>query len=159
MLKVSTVFLQTTLVLIGLAALVILIRFPLTEGRASNLDLFSIYADPFIIYAYVASISFFIALYNAFILLGYISNNKAFTTNAAKALKIIKYCAIALSAFIVLGAVFIKITHDKADDSAGFLAMSVLATFVSIIVATLATLSEKLLQDVLKMKSEIDLFS
>ena len=44
--KSSTIFLQAVIVLIGIAALAIMIRFPQTEGRAANLDLFSIYADP-----------------------------------------------------------------------------------------------------------------
>ncbi len=76
--KISTIFLQVVVVLIGIVALAIMIRFPLTEGRAANLDLFSIYADPFIIYGYLASIAFFVALYQAFKLLGYIGQNKVF---------------------------------------------------------------------------------
>src|SRR5687767_1728672 len=82
----STIFLQVVIVLIGILALAIMIRFPLTEGRAANLDLFSIYSDPFILYAYAASIPFFIALYKAFKLLGYIGQNKAFSLNSARAL-------------------------------------------------------------------------
>ena len=60
--KSSTIFLQGVVVLIGIVALAILIRFPSTEGRAKNLDLFRIYSDPFILYGYAASIPFFIAL-------------------------------------------------------------------------------------------------
>jgi hypothetical protein len=44
--RISIIFLQAVIVLIGIAALAILIRLPLTEGRAANLDLFSIYFDP-----------------------------------------------------------------------------------------------------------------
>ena len=73
--RISTAFLQTVIVLIGIVALIILIWFPLTEGRATHLDLFSTYADPFILYGYGASIAFFVALYNAFRLLGYIGQN------------------------------------------------------------------------------------
>ena len=62
--RISTAFLQTVIVLIGIVALIILIWFPLTEGRATHLDLFSTYADPFILYGYGASIAFFVALYN-----------------------------------------------------------------------------------------------
>ena len=54
--RISTAFLQTVIVLIGIVALIILIWFPLTEGRATHLDLFSTYADPFILYGYGASI-------------------------------------------------------------------------------------------------------
>jgi hypothetical protein len=40
-----------------------LLRLPLLEGRAKDLDLFSIYADPFIWYGYITAIPFFMALY------------------------------------------------------------------------------------------------
>ena len=100
--RISTAFLQTVIVLIGIVALIILIWFPLTEGRATHLDLFSTYADPFILYGYGASMAFFVALYNAFRLLGYIGQNKVFSTNSVKNLKNIKHCAILLSILIVV---------------------------------------------------------
>ena len=140
--------------LIGIMALAILIRFPSTEGRAKNLDLFSIYTDPFILYGYVASIPFFIALYKAFKLLGYIGQNKAFSLNAVKALSSIKYCAISLGIFIVLAGIYIKIFHNKDDDPAGFLAMCIAATFVSIVVATAVGVFEKILQNGMDIQSE-----
>ena len=155
--KVSTIFLQTVVVLIGIVALAILIRFPLTEGRAANLDLFSIYADPFILYGYAASIAFFVALYKAFKLLGYIGQNKVFSSDAVGTLKSIKYCAIVLSILIVGAGLYIKIFHNKEDDPAGFLAICIVTTFVSIIVATAAAIFEKILQNAMDMKSENDL--
>jgi len=83
--KNSTIFLRVVIVLIGIVALTIMIRFPLTEGRAANLDLFSIYADPFILYGYAASIAFFVALYQAFKLLGYVGQNNIFSLSSARA--------------------------------------------------------------------------
>src|SRR6266496_3061460 len=91
--RISIVFLQAVIVLVGIVALTILLWFPLTERRAANLDLFSIYFDPFILYGYAASIAFFVALYKAFKLLGYIGQNKVFSLNSVKTLKSIKYCA------------------------------------------------------------------
>jgi hypothetical protein len=155
--RISTVFLQAVIVLIGIVALAILIRVPLTEGRATNLDLFSIYSDPFILYGYAASIAFFVALYKAFKLLGYIGQNKVFSSNAVKALKSIKYCAIVLSILIVAAGLYIKIFHSEEDDPAGFLAMCIVTTFASIVVATAAAIFEKLLQNAVDMKSENDL--
>ena len=155
--KTSIIFLQAVIVLIGIVALVILIRFPLTEGRATNLDLFSIYFDPFILYGYAASITFFVALYKAFKLLGYIGQNKVFSSNSVKALKSIKYCAIVLSVLIAMAGLFIKIFHDKEDDPAGFLAICILTTFIAIVVATAAAIFEKILQNAIDMKSENDL--
>ncbi len=153
----STVFLQAVILLIGIVALAILIWFPLTEGRAADLDLFSIYFDPFILYGYAASIAFFVALYKAFKLLGYIGQNKVFSPDAVATLKSIKYCAITLSVSIVLAGLFIKLFHHKDDDPAGAIAICIVTTFVSIVVATAAAVFEKLLQNAVDMKSENDL--
>ncbi len=155
--KISIRFLQAVVVLIGIVALAILIRVPLTEGRAANLDLFSIYADPFILYGYVASIAFFVALYKAFRLLGYIGQNKVFSSSSVKTLKSIKYCAIILSIFIVAAGLYIRIFHNKDDDPAGFLAICIVTTFACVVVATAAGIFEKMLQNALDMKSENDL--
>lgn len=155
--RVSIVFLQVVIVLISIVALAILLWFPLNEGRATNLDLFSIYFDPFILYGYATSIAFFVALYKAFKLLGYIGQNKVFSSNAVKTLKSIKYCAIELSILIVLAGLYIKLFHNKDDDPAGFLAICIVTTFVSIVVATAAAIFEKLLQNAIDIKSENDL--
>jgi hypothetical protein len=155
--RISIIFLQAVIVLIGIVALAILIRLPLTEGRAANLDLFSIYFDPFILYGYVASIAFFVALYKAFKLLGYIGKNKVFSSGSVRALKSIKYCAIVLSILIVMAGIYIRISHNKEDDPAGFLAICIVTTFVSIVVATAAAIFEKILQNAIDMKSENDL--
>jgi hypothetical protein len=155
--RASIIFLQTVIVLFGIVVLAILIRAPLTEGRAANLDLFSIYADPFILYGYAASIAFFVALYKAFKLLGYIRQNNVFSSNSVGALKSIKYCAIALSILIVAAGIYIMLFHDKDDDPAGFISLCVLTTFVSIIVATTAAIFEKILQNAIDLKSENDL--
>ncbi|HVZ98417.1 MAG TPA: DUF2975 domain-containing protein [Chitinophagaceae bacterium] len=155
--KISIVFLQAVIVLTGIVAFAILIRFPLTEGRAANLDLFSIYSDPFILYGYAASIAFFVALYKAFKLLGYIGQNKVFSSNSVNTLKSIKYCAIVLCILIVAAGLYIRIFHNKEDDPAGFLAICIVTTFVSVVVATAAAIFEKILQNAIDMKSENDL--
>lgn len=155
--KISIVFLQAVVVLIGLVALIILIRFPLTEGRAANLDLISIYADPFIVYAYVVSLAFFVGLYKAFRLLGYIGQNQVFSTHSVRALKHIKYSAIVLSMFIVAAGVYIRLTHNEEDDPAGFLAICIVTTLASVVVATAAAIFEKILQHAVDMKSENEL--
>ena len=155
--RTSTLFLQAVIVLIGLVALAILIRMPLTEGRATNLDLFSIYFDPLILYVYASSIAFFVALYKAFKLLGYIGQNKVFSSHSVKALKSIKYCAIILGILIVAAGVFIRIFHHKDDDPAGFIAICMVMTFATAVVATAAAIVEKILQNAIDMKSENDL--
>ena len=144
--KIQTVFLQVVIVLIGIVALIVMIRFPLTEGRAVNLDLLHIYADLFIIYGYAASIPFFLALYQAFKLLGYIGQNKVFSLSSVKAFRTIKYCAIIVVVSIVMAILFIMTSHNKDDDPAGFIAMGIVTTFITIVIATVASVLEGIIQ-------------
>ena len=155
--RISTGFLQAVIVLISIVALVVLIRLPLTEGRAANLDLLSIYSDPLILYGYATSVVFFVALYKAFKLLAYIGQNKVFSENSVAALKSIKYCAVVFGILIVTAGLYIMISHPKDDDPAGFLAICIVTTFASIVVATAAAIFEKILQNAIDMKSENDL--
>jgi len=153
----SAIFLQGVIVLIGIVVLAVMIRFPLTEGAAVNKDLFSIYVNPFIMFGYLASIPFFVALYQGFKLLRFIGEHKAFSLSSVKTLRTIRYCAIILSASIVVAAVYIGVFHNKNDDPAGFIAMCFVTTFISIVIATSAAVFEKLLQNAVDIKSENDL--
>lgn len=155
--RTPTVFLQAVLVLIGLVVLFLLIRLPMLEGRAVDLDIVSIYADPFILYGYTASIAFFIALYKAFRLLGYIGQNKVFSAEAVGTLKSIKYCALILTVMIVLAGIYVRIFHADDDDPAGFMALCIVASFASVVVGTAAAVIEKVLQNAIDMKAENDL--
>ena len=152
--RISILFLQTVIVLIGILVLIGLIGFPLTEGRARNLDLFGIYFDSFILYGYVSSIAFFVALYKAFRLLAYTGENQVLSLKAVNALKSIKYCAIGLSMLIATAGIYISIFHNKEDDPTGFLAMCIVTAFVAVIVATASAIFEKILQNAVDMKKE-----
>lgn len=147
-------FLQTVIVLIGILALYIMIRFPMTEGRAQGLDLFSIYADPFILYGYASSIAFFVALYNAFKFLRYIQNDELFSIKSIKTLKIIRYCALLLSVLIVIAGLYIKLFHAKDDDPAGFLALCIVTTFIALTLAMSVAKLEKVLQKTIEQKNQ-----
>jgi hypothetical protein len=153
----SIIFLQAAIVALGIVALAIMVRFPLTEGAARNKDLFSIYFNPFIMYGYAASIPFFVALYQTFKLLGYIGQNKIFSLNSMKALRTIKYCAIVLSVLIVMAGLYIRLFHAEGDDPAGFLAMCIVTTFISIVVATAAAVLGRTLQSAVEKNTENDL--
>ncbi len=131
----SVIFLQATVVLISIVTVIILLYFPLMEGRARDLDLLSIYLDPFILYGYAASIPFFVAMKKVFKLLGYIKQNEIYSFNLLITIKEIKHCFIVLSILIVLAGIYIFIFHPKDDDPVGFLAMYFLTTFISLVVA------------------------
>ncbi len=154
----STVFLQAVIVLIGLGSLALILWEPHLEGRNAHATTFEIYfKDPFLAYAYTASIAYFAALYQAFRLLGYIARNEVFSGQSVRALRIIKYCAIALVCFIVGAELWIIITQTGKDDIAGGVAMGLMLMFISAVVATAAAVFERLLQRAVDMKSENDL--
>src|SRR5205085_3147528 len=97
----STIFLQVVIVLVALGALALMLWEPHLEGRNVHATTFEIYfKDPFLAYAYLASLAFFMALYQAFTLLGYIGRNQVFSLDSVRALRTIKYCAIVLVVMI-----------------------------------------------------------
>jgi hypothetical protein len=152
----STLFLQFVVVLVGLGALALLLWEPHVEGRNANATLFEIYfKDPFLAYAYLASTCFFVALYQAFKVLGYAGQNKVFSQPAVKAMRTIKYCAIAMIGFVVIGEVFFIL--PTSDDPPAGLFLGVLVTFGSIVMATAEAMFERILQNAVDIKSENDL--
>src|SRR5260370_15319182 len=115
----STIFLQVVIVLIAIGALAVLLWEPHIEGRNAHATLFEIYfKDPFLAYAYIASIPFFVALYQAFKILGYAGKNNVFSQSAVNALRTIKYCAIAIIVFVDGVGSFIMLC-DSDDLSGG----------------------------------------
>ena len=144
--RISTIFLQIVIVLIGIGALALMLWEPHIEGRNVRATLFEIYfKDPFLAYAYTASIAFFVALYQAFKVLGYVRQNKTFSQATVKALRTIKYCAIALVVFIVAPEAYLFIARP-GDDIAGGVAIGLFLIFVSVVIATAAAMVERILQ-------------
>lgn len=154
--KSSTLFLKVVLLLIAVGVLTGLFWFPQTEGRAANLDLISIYTDPFIIYGYIASTPFFIGLYQAFKLLNLIDANKAFSQGAVNTLKNMKFASLSLIGFIVLGLLYIRFAAG-GDDPAGPTMLGIIVSFAAAVIATATAVFQKLLQNAVDIKSENDL--
>jgi hypothetical protein len=152
----STAFLQAVIVLIGVGALALMLWEPHLEGRNAHATPFEIYfKDPFLAYAYVASIPFFAALYQAFKVLGYAGQNRVFSQAAVNALRTIKLCAVAIIGFVAVGEVIIM--FNSSDDRAGGVFIGVLITFGSIIIAAAAATFERILQNAVDIKSENEL--
>jgi Protein of unknown function (DUF2975) len=156
MLRGSTLFLQAVVVLIGIGALALLLWEPHLEGRNAHATLSQIYFhDPFLAYAYLASVPFFVALFQAFRLLVLAGHNKVFSHAAVKALRTIRYCAICIIGFVVGGEIFIMLSDS--DDRAGGVFMGILIAFGSLVVAAAAVMFELILRSAVTMKSEHDL--
>ena len=142
--------------LIGIGALALLLWEPHIEGRDVHATLFEIYfKDPFLAYAYIASIPFFVALDQAFKVVGYAGQNKIVSQPVVRALRTIKYCAIVIICFVAVGEIFILL--GNSDDRAGGVFMGVLITFGSIVIAAGAAMFERNLQNAVDIRSENDL--
>lgn len=153
-----TIFLQVVVVVIGIVALALMLWEPHLEGRNAHATVFEIYfKDPFLAYAYLASIAFFVALYQAFTLLRYIGQDRAFSLESVRALRTIKRCAMALVAMIAAAVGYLFIAVRGKDDIAGGVAMGLFMMFASAVIGTAAAVFERLLQTAVDMKSENDL--
>ncbi len=145
MIKISTLFLQIVVVLFGIGMLAFMLWEPHIEGRNAHASLFEIYfKDPFLVYVYIASIPFFVALHQVFRVLAYIRQGAEFSQATVKALRAIKYCALAIIGFVAVSVVFLPFAD--VDDRPQGVVMRILCAFGSIVIATTAAMLERILQ-------------
>ena len=143
--RFSTMFLQGVVVLVAFGALAFMLWEPHIEGRNAHATVYQIYfKDPFLVFAYVASIPFFMALYQTFRLLGFVEQNRVFSPATVKALRTIKHCAIAIIAFVAMGEIIIM--FGNSDDRAGGVFIGILISFGSLVIASAAAMFERILQ-------------
>ncbi len=155
--KRNTLFLQAAVVFAGAGALALLLLEPHLEGRNVNSTFFEIYfKDPFLAYAYLASIPFFIALYQIFNVLKFVGQNRTFSHETGKALRIIKYCAISILCFIAGSVIFIYPMFGDKDDRPAGVFMRLLIAFGSIVIASAAAMFEKILKNAMDSKLKTD---
>jgi hypothetical protein len=154
----STLFLQAVIVLIGVGVLAFLLWEPHVEGVNANATTLSeiYFDDPFLAYAYLSSIVFFAALHQAFRLLTYIGRDEVFSLRSVSALRMIKYCAVAIVALTALPVAWLFIVRPE-EDIAGGVAMGLFVIFVSVLIAAAAAVFEKMLQSAVEIRTENDL--
>jgi hypothetical protein len=150
------IFLQLVVVLVGIGALALLLWEPHIEGRNKHATLFEVYfQDPFLAYVYLASIPFFVAVVQAFKVLGYAGRNEIFSQAAVRSLRTIKRCAVAIIVFVA-GAEVIILSHAN-EDRAGGVFMGIVIAFASVVIATAAAVFERVLRNAVDIKAENDL--
>ena len=148
----STLFLRLVILCIGIAVLSLCI-FVLPAGIMS--DQTGDY-KPILLGMYLPAIPFFVSLHQALKLLEYIDKNKVFSELSVRALKNIKFCAIAISALYAAGMPYIFYVADK-DDAPGAVAIGFVIIFASIVISIAVAVAQKLLQNAVDIKSENDL--
>jgi len=133
--RISLVFLQAVVVLIGISVLTFMLWEPHFEGRNVDATFFQVYFnDLFLAYAYAASIPFFVAVYNAFKALRYVGHSKAFSQATVKAVRTIRRCALLLVGLVALPEAYLMIVRP-GDDIAGGVAMGLMVIFIFTVVA------------------------
>lgn len=150
--KSSTIFLRLVIIGIAIAVAAVCI-FVLPAAILSDK---TGYYVPVLLGMYVPAVPFFAALFQAFKLLNFIDQNKAFSEASVKSLKVIKYCGLAISASYVGLMPFIFVAAEL-DDAPGVILVGLVFIFASFVVATFAGVLQKLLQNALELKSENDL--
>ena len=150
----STLFLKIVIFLIGLLVLgvcVVVLPLAIRAEMRGDFDY-----GPIFLGLYIPAIPFFISLYQALKLLGYIDQNKAFSNLSSLALKNIKNCAVSISLVFTLGMPYIFIVGDR-DDAPGIVLVALIIIFASIVIGAFAGLLEKLIQNGTDIKSENEL--
>ncbi len=141
--RTSAFLLKTVVVLIALGTLGFLLWEPHVEGvNAHATTLVEIYFDDlFLAYAYIASIPFFVALYQVFTLIGLGRQHTIFAQRSAKALRIMKKCAITMIPLVVIGTIWLMI--GESDDRPPIVMMGTIAILFSIAVVIVAARLER----------------
>ncbi|MGG5796240.1 hypothetical protein CN941_28210 [Bacillus cereus] len=155
--RVSTLFLKITVFIIGLPVFALCIFLvPHMANFAAKLypNIAPMKYLVFIV-IYGAAIPFYCALCQAFNLLRYIDENKAFSELSVKVLKNIKCCAITISGLYVLGLPLFHFIAKKVDPPIGL--MGIIIIFASLVIAVFAAILQRLLQEAINIKSENDL--
>lgn len=154
----TTLFLKSALIVMGIPVLALCI-FLVPEIASFAAELYPDHAYVkylIVIDLYAAAIPFYFALYQAFKLLGYIDNNKAFSELSITALKKIKYSANTISILFVLGMPLFYMIAEM-DDSPGIILIGMVLIFATIVIAVFAAVLQKLLKNAIDIKSENDL--
>ncbi|QCR33087.1 DUF2975 domain-containing protein [Lysinibacillus sp. SGAir0095] len=154
----STLFLKIAVILMGLPVLALCI-FVVPNIASFAAELYPDYA--FIQYLvlidlYAAAIPFYFALYQAFKLLSYIDNNKAFSQISVQALKNIKFSAISISILYIVGMPLFYLIAER-DDAPGIILIAMVFVFIPLVIAVFAAVLQRLLQEAINIKSENDL--
>lgn len=156
--KRETLFLKVAIFVIGSPILALcLFWVPGIIGEHSIIhhDL-SLWRAPMMIGLYVTAIAFFIALYQAFMLLRLIDKEEAFSEESVGALRVIMICAITISVFYILISPLLY-AMAQIEDAPGLLAIGLVILFASTVIAGFAAVLKKLLHQAIEIKSENDL--
>jgi hypothetical protein len=157
----STLFLKLALIIIGIPVLVLCIvglpqiMIVAFEEAAKGATLGYIVIGILVI-MYASAVPFYIALYQAFLLLNYIDTNQAFSQISVNALRKVKNCAKTICVLYGVALPFVFIVAQW-DDAPGLVLIGMVVVGASLIIAVFAAVLQRLLQEAIDIKTENDL--
>ncbi|WP_085992204.1 DUF2975 domain-containing protein [Oceanobacillus senegalensis] len=159
--QVSTLFLKITVIIMGIPVLALCI-FGLPQlvkvafSHTANGDTLGYIVLSILIVMYIATIPFYMALYQTLKLLNYIEKDQAFSQISVIALKKIKNGAKIISGLYVVILPLVYIVAEW-DDAPGLLLIGMIIIGTSFAVAVFASVLQRLLQKAIDIKEENDL--
>lgn len=154
----STAFLRAAVITLGLVVLALCVfalpaawRDVTTEYPSHTYVFYTI-----ILGMYVSAVPFFVALYQTLQMLKHVDDNNAFSELTVKNLKVIKYCAVAISAVYVACEPFFYIWAEN-DDAPGLVIVGMAFVLAPLAIAVFAAVLQRLLREAIDMKAENDL--
>jgi hypothetical protein len=156
--RTSTWFLRLVIVILGIIALALCI-FALPAIIAGVPREYPISMNLLYLFASglgLATIPFFVALFQSLKLLHYIDNNTALSGLSVRALKIIKYCAVVMSILFATG-IPVLFQIAQVDDAPGLGLVALAFAGAPLVIATFAAVLQKVLDSAINIKAENDL--
>lgn len=109
---------------------------------------------PLLFGIYATAIPFFVALFQGLKLLRYIDKKQAFTDLSVGSLKNISYSAAVIGILYMVGIIFVV---SQNAGHPGIVLMGLVIIFTMIVIAVFAAVLQKLLKNVIDLKSENDM--
>lgn len=154
----STLFLRAAVTVIGLGVLALCIfLLPLMWTYAYSEYPHHGYAIQAVVAAmYLSTIPFYIGIYKGWRILDVIDRNQAFSMQPVKALRSIAYCAGSISFIYVLSLPFFYVWAQHVD-APGLMVIGLFLAGMPLIISVAVGLLQRLLAEVVVIKSENDL--
>ncbi len=158
--RASTLFLKAVLIIIAIGMFVFAyFAFPsIWKGLPIEWPALTTtsFLYPGMIGIFATALPFLFALFQAFKLLQYIDANQAFSELSIKALRSIKFSAIAMTVLYATALPLIFLVAEL-DDAPGLILIYSAFAGAPLVVATFAAVLQKLVQNAIDLKSENDL--
>lgn len=156
--RISTLFLRVAIIVLGFVGLLlttllsrgVFAEWPLEFPDVANLR--------YVAVAVLATtgVCFIAALYQGMKLLNYIDSNTAFSKLSVLAFRKVKLAATVMGVVLIAGMPFVYMIANK-DDAPGLVLIGMAIAGAPFVVAVASAVAERLLENVINIKSENDL--